>query len=95
MLRAATMARLFQGVPAGIQAMTDHRGRRMGKVGVMVCGHGSRDLNAIEQFNGLVRRLADRLPHYPVESGFLEFARPVLREGLDALRARLLKCPHR
>ncbi|MGH6921192.1 MAG: sirohydrochlorin chelatase, partial [Geminicoccaceae bacterium] len=60
----------------------------MGKIGVMVCGHGSRDLDAIEQFNGLVRRLADRLPHYPVESGFLEFARPVLREGLDALRAR-------
>ena len=60
----------------------------MGKVGVMVCGHGSRDLDAIAQFNGLVRRLADRLPHYPVESGFLEFARPGLREGLDALRAR-------
>ena len=60
----------------------------MGKVGVMVCGHGSRDLDAIAQFNALVRRLAERLPHYPVESGFLEFARPVLREGLDALRAR-------
>jgi sirohydrochlorin cobaltochelatase len=60
----------------------------MGKIGVMVCGHGSRDVDAIAQFNGLVRRLADRLPHYPVESGFLEFARPVLREGLDALRAR-------
>jgi sirohydrochlorin cobaltochelatase len=82
------MARLFHGVSAGIQALTDHRERRMGKVGVMVCGHGSRDLNAIDQFNGLVRRLADRLPHYPVESGFLEFARPVLREGLDALRAQ-------
>jgi sirohydrochlorin cobaltochelatase len=83
------MARLFRDVPTGIQAVTDHRGwHGMGKIGVMVCGHGSRDLDAIEQFNGLVRRLADRLPHYPVESGFLEFARPVLREGLEALRAR-------
>jgi sirohydrochlorin cobaltochelatase len=60
----------------------------MSKLGVMVCGHGSRDLQAVEQFHGLVRRLAERLPHYPVESGFLEFARPVLREGLDRLRAR-------
>jgi sirohydrochlorin cobaltochelatase len=60
----------------------------MSKLGVMVCGHGSRDLQAVEQFQGLVRRLAERLPHYPVESGFLEFARPVLREGLDRLRAR-------
>jgi sirohydrochlorin cobaltochelatase len=60
----------------------------MGKVGVMICGHGSRDPHAIEQFNRLVGHLAERLPHYPVESGFLEFARPVLRDGLDQLRAR-------
>jgi sirohydrochlorin cobaltochelatase len=53
----------------------------------MVCGHGSRDVKAVEEFRGLVRGLADRLP-YPVESGFLEFAHPVLREGLDRLRAR-------
>ena len=33
------------------------------------------------------RALRARLPHYPVESGFLEFARPILREGLDRLRA--------
>jgi sirohydrochlorin cobaltochelatase len=28
-----------------------------------------------------------RLPQYAVESGFLEFARPILRDGLDRLRA--------
>jgi sirohydrochlorin cobaltochelatase len=82
------MARLFRAVPTGIQAVTVHGGCCMGKIGVMVCGHGSRDLDAIAQFNALVGRLAGRLPHYPVESGFLEFARPVLREGLDALRAQ-------
>lgn len=60
----------------------------MSKIGVMVCGHGSRDQDAVAQFNGLVRRLAERLPHYPVESGFLEFAHPVIREGLDRLRAQ-------
>jgi sirohydrochlorin cobaltochelatase len=59
----------------------------MSRIGVMVCGHGSRDVKAVEEFRGMARGLADRLP-YPLESGFLEFARPVLREGLDRLRAR-------
>ncbi|MGH6944963.1 MAG: sirohydrochlorin chelatase [Geminicoccaceae bacterium] len=60
----------------------------MGNLGVMVCGHGSRDIAAVDEFHGLVRGLAERLPQYPVESGFLEFARPILWEGLDRLRAR-------
>jgi len=54
----------------------------------MVCGHGSRDVAAVEEFQGLVRRLAERLPEHPLESGFLEFARPIIREGLDRLRTR-------
>ena len=57
-------------------------------IGVMVCGHGSRDVDAVEEFERLVRGLARRLPEYPMERGFLEFARPTLREGLDRLRAR-------
>ena len=36
----------------------------------------------------LVAGLVGRLPHYAVESGFLEFARPILRDGLDRLRAQ-------
>jgi sirohydrochlorin cobaltochelatase len=59
----------------------------MGKVGVLVCGHGSRDVNAVAEFERLAGGLAERLPHYPLASGFLEFARPVLREALDSLRA--------
>ena len=58
----------------------------MGKLGVMVCGHGSRDVGAVEEFNRLVADIARQLPQLPVESGFLEFARPVLRDGLDRLR---------
>jgi len=60
----------------------------MATIGVMVCGHGSRDVNAVAEFRGLVAGLVRRLPQYPVESGFLEFARPILRDGLDRLRAR-------
>ncbi len=58
----------------------------MSKLGVMVCGHGSRDVGAVTEFNQLVARIASRLPHLPVESGFLEFAHPVIRDGLDTLR---------
>ena len=57
----------------------------MGKIGVMVCGHGSRDMEAITEFQSVAAGIATRLPQYPVASGFLEFAKPIIREGLDKL----------
>ncbi|HER26627.1 MAG TPA: sirohydrochlorin chelatase, partial [Rhodospirillales bacterium] len=51
----------------------------------MICGHGSRDENAVAQFNTLAGHFRKLFPEYDVESGFLEFARPVLRTGLDKL----------
>jgi sirohydrochlorin cobaltochelatase len=59
-----------------------------GKLGVMVCGHGSRDENAVREFAVLAERLTERLPQYPVDYGYLEFATPVIRDGLNALKAR-------
>ena len=58
----------------------------MNKIGVMVCGHGSRDDEAIGEFASVAAGIAARLPQYPVRSGFLEFARPVIRDGLEELR---------
>ncbi|HEY7765115.1 MAG TPA: sirohydrochlorin chelatase [Aestuariivirgaceae bacterium] len=58
------------------------------KIGVMLCGHGSRDDDAVSEFAVLAEHLKKRLPAYPVEFGYLEFARPILREGLDRLRDR-------
>ncbi len=55
---------------------------------VMICGHGSRSVAAVEEFNKLARHFRDRLPDYDVDSGFLEFAKPVIRDGLEALKAR-------
>ncbi|MGB0718562.1 MAG: sirohydrochlorin chelatase [Alphaproteobacteria bacterium] len=55
-------------------------------MGVMVCGHGSRDEDAVNQFNQVARGLKARLPEYDVESGFLEFASPIINNGLDKLR---------
>ena len=62
-----------------------------GEIGIMVCGHGSRDHQAVEEFAAVATGLRERLPQYPVESGFLEFAKPVIREGLDKLRDRGMK----
>jgi sirohydrochlorin cobaltochelatase len=60
----------------------------MSDTAVMVCGHGSRDVDAIREFDAMVEGLRTRLPGLPVGSGFLEFARPIIREGLDALKAK-------
>ena len=60
----------------------------MGKLGVMVCGHGSRDVDAVREFEAVARGIRERLPRYDVESGFLEFATPIIRDGLDKLRDR-------
>ena len=54
--------------------------------GVMFCGHGSRDEGAVEEFQVAARGLKERLPQYETDWGFLEFATPVIRTGLDALR---------
>ena len=60
----------------------------MSGMGVMICGHGSRDEAACDEFRRVVDRIAERLPEWPVAMGYLEFARPIIREGLDSLRAR-------
>lgn len=57
------------------------------KTGVMICGHGSRSQSAVDEF----ATLADKLPAYlpddwMTDYGYLEFANPVIRDGLDNLR---------
>ena len=58
------------------------------RIGVMVCGHGSRDVQAVTEFESVAGGIRERLPQYDVESGFLEFATPVIRVGLEKLRGR-------
>lgn len=58
------------------------------KTGVMLCGHGSRDARAVAEFTALAEHMKRRLPQYDVDFGFLEFATPIIRSGLDALRAK-------
>ncbi len=56
------------------------------RTGVMICGHGSRAQAAVDEFAVLAEKLPALLPDYPVEYGYLEFANPVIRVGLDKLR---------
>ena len=69
----------------------------MNKTAVMVCGHGSRDVDAIREFERVAQGLTERLPQYPLTHGFLEFAQPIIRNGLDRLReggaTRILALP--
>ncbi len=58
------------------------------KTAVMICGHGSRDVEATQEFDLLAVHLRAKLPQFDVESGYLEFARPVIRDGLEKLKER-------
>ncbi len=58
----------------------------MSKTGIMLCGHGSRDERAVAEFARLAALLRERLAPQPVEYGYLEFATPIIRDGLDRLR---------
>ncbi|MBC8128748.1 MAG: sirohydrochlorin chelatase [Rhizobiaceae bacterium] len=54
---------------------------------LMLCGHGSRDAAAMDEFAGLAAKMRARLPDWSIEYGYLEFAKPVIRDGLDRLKA--------
>ena len=59
----------------------------MSRIGVMLCGHGSRSEAAVDEFAVLARKLPALLPpEWMVDYGYLEFANPVIRAGLDNLR---------
>lgn len=68
------------------------------KTGVMICGHGSRSQAAVDEFAVLAEKLPPLLPaDWLVDYGYLEFANPVIRDGLDRLRTagceRILAVP--
>ena len=63
------------------------------KTGVMICGHGSRNQNAMKEFAKVSEGLKGKFGDAPVEYGYLEFANPVISHGLDKLREQgVTKC---
>jgi sirohydrochlorin cobaltochelatase len=72
-------------VDAGLSAIEG------GPIGVLICGHGSRNRQAVGEFAQLAEGLRAKLPGVPVEYGYLEFARPILRDGLESLQSQGVK----
>ena len=61
------------------------------KIGILICGHGSRNKLAITEFQELTRLIQKKFPSILVEFGFLEFAKPSLIDALDKLRNSSIK----
>jgi sirohydrochlorin cobaltochelatase len=55
---------------------------------VLVCGHGSRDEEAVREFELVAAALRPRFPDWDFATGYLEFATPNIRDGLKSLVAR-------
>lgn len=54
---------------------------------LMICGHGSRDAGAVAEFARFAAAVAARRPDTASAYGYLEFATPIIRDGLDRLAA--------
>lgn len=63
--------------------MTDNQ-----KPALLVVGHGSRDVDAVAEFHRLAEHFQEKYPDRLCATGFLEFARPVIADGIDKLVAQ-------
>ena len=61
------------------------------QIGILICGHGSRNKLAITEFQELTSFIQKSYPSILVEFGFLEFAKPSLTDALDKLRNSSIK----
>jgi sirohydrochlorin cobaltochelatase len=60
----------------------------MSESAVLLCGHGSRDPDAILEFEEAAAALRARLAPARFATGYLEFARPTIGEGLAGLAGK-------
>jgi len=58
------------------------------KPAILFVGHGSRDNEAVEEFYQLAGHFRKRFPDRLVETGFLEFAKPIIADGIEALKSQ-------
>src|SRR5205823_14130361 len=60
----------------------------MNDTAVLLCGHGSRDPDAIGEFEVAAAALRRRLASPDFATGYLEFALPTIQQGLADFAAR-------
>nr|WP_315392991.1 precorrin-8X methylmutase [uncultured Duganella sp.] len=53
------------------------------KFGIVIAGHGSRDPDAVREFEALVELVRERAPLDAVSHGYLEFASPTIAEAVE------------
>ena len=53
---------------------------------ILFVGHGSRDIEAVDEFHQLAGHFRERFPNRLVETAFLEFARPIIADGIRKLK---------
>lgn len=54
------------------------------KTGIVIAGHGSRDPDAVREFEALVELVRERAPEHVVTHGYLEFSSPTIGEAVGA-----------
>ena len=52
--------------------------------GIVIAGHGSRDPDAVQEFEHLVALIRARAPQHVVSHGYLEFSSPTISEAVSA-----------
>ena len=57
----------------------------LNKPAILFVGHGSRDVDAVDEFYQLAEHFKKRFPDRLIETGFLEFVRPIIAEGVKKL----------
>ncbi len=70
-------------IPA-VPVMTDDE-KKNEKPAILFVGHGSRDVDAVDEFYQLADHFRQRFPDRLVETGFLEFVKPIIAQGLEKL----------
>jgi len=58
------------------------------EIGILICGHGSKDERAFAELEQTAELIADRFVGTPVAFGFLDYVQPSIETGLDGLRDR-------
>ena len=51
--------------------------------GIVITGHGSRDPDAVREFEGLVELVRARAPGHVIHYGYLEFSSPTMSEAIE------------
>jgi precorrin-8X/cobalt-precorrin-8 methylmutase len=53
------------------------------KFGIVIAGHGSRDPDAVREFEALVKLVQQRAPEHVIHHGYLEFSSPTISEAIE------------